>query len=218
MFVQPRLISQLSHSPLFYAYTHLSRKFLLHPIPAALHFDRVTYQHFLLFPLLWHSLHPATHVVLFEADTGFCDSPDYDITYFLNWDFCGAPWYTICNEPSDRSMTACVGNTGLSVWNRPLIANVSADVLLNGTINVDLALRDAFKFKRGNAGSVSVCPSPVGRLLSVETGYDGTYTPFGYHKPYFQWFDPGMEHKFYRECPIFTAIKNATVEAAVTQR
>ena len=217
MFVQPRLIGQLSHSPLFYAYTHLSRKLLLHPIPATLNFDRATYQHFLLFPLLWHSLHPSSHVVLFESDSGFCHRPDYAITYFLQWDFCGAPWYhPVCSDSGDRSMTACVGNTGLSVWNRPLIANVSADVPLKGTdgveINIDLALRDAIKLKRGTAHSMSVCPSPVARLLSVETGYDGTYTPVGYHKPYFQWFDEGTHERFYRECPIFTQINNANLE------
>ena len=166
-------------SPFMYSYMHLSRKFILHPLPADVQFDRRVYQHFILQPPLWHALQPATHIILFESDSGFCEAPTFDLRHFLMWDYCGAPWYTKwCNDSKDASKTTCVGNSGLSLWRRAAMASLGVESPFNTTNNLDLLLnaKVSHMFPR-----FKVCPAPIGRLFSVETHWDGKYVPFGYH-------------------------------------
>jgi len=71
---------------------------------------------FLSRPWLWERLAPATHVLVFQADSIMCARSPHSIDEFLHYDFIGAPW-----GPE------LLFNGGLSLRNRTAMMRVLAE-------------------------------------------------------------------------------------------
>ena len=210
LWLRPHVLLRLSTlSPLIFVYLHLARKMVLHPILNGTGFDKDFYQVILLMPVLWNALHPASHVVVLESDSGLCPSPTRPITFFLEWDYCGAPWARAFCSTDQDAQTHCVGNSGFSVWRRSFMANITTEHFFNSTGNLDMQLRDFIdevqpkNIATAAHGRVEVCPAAIGRMLSVESMYDGSYVPVGYHKPWFDVMGAEASTIFRQVCPSF---------------
>ena len=99
--------------------------------PAALaalthHVRRRWYNTWLKSPEFW-SLFSRPHLLLFEADSVLCPQPDVPLAWWLGrFAYVGGPWLpraSQCHVLGDDGtpVARCVGNSGLSLWNRALI-------------------------------------------------------------------------------------------------
>ena len=82
----------------------------------------------LLSSTFWSSFSAPT-LLLFEADSALCPSPSWPLRAFTGFGYVGAPWAPYRGGWFPfwcRNLQTCVGNSGISLWHRPLLANLTA--------------------------------------------------------------------------------------------
>ena len=90
--------------------------------------SRKWYNAMLLNSAFWRSFR-APLLLLFEADTALCPSPRWPLHAFAGFGYVGAPWAPYSDNRFPhwcRNLGSCVGNSGLSLWSRPTMENVTA--------------------------------------------------------------------------------------------
>lgn len=152
-------------------------------------------------------------LLLFEGDTVLCPEPTVPLDSFLRaaYPYYGAPWYfnaNMCpfwsenNTWEGQHETCAGGNSGLSLYKRPLMSRMTELFGSETRIqqwrrwfrNSTLHAAEYFAFEgRAASGLIDqwtstmlhpwLPPSGFSAAFSVETTYNGTYTPFGMHNP-----------------------------------
>jgi hypothetical protein len=85
--------------------------------------SRRWYNQFLKTAEFWR-MFTAEHVLLFEVDSILCPQPTLPLDWWAGrYGYIGSPWHPHMGAGGFwcRLMACCVGNSGLSLWNRPLI-------------------------------------------------------------------------------------------------
>jgi len=156
------------------------------------------YNEFLASPHLWSRL-KTPHVLLFESDARLCPQPSLSMAAFAAFEFVGAPWSKpLCK--AHRS-TTCVGNSGLSLWRREAMLNLTRNPLWSFASDGPQAHIDIWVSQQLQRIPNSLPSSEVASLFSVETLYPGAnYTPVGVHNP-FVWLDTHSARELVRRCP-----------------
>lgn len=83
------------------------------------------YNRYLKSAAFWRDRASAEHVLLFESDAVLCEKPTLPLEWWLGrYVYVGAPWShqmgagrALCK----RLPCSCVGNSGLSLWRRPVL-------------------------------------------------------------------------------------------------
>lgn len=113
----------------------------------------------------WHSLAPAKHVLLFQADSILCSRSPRRVDDFLEYDFIGAP----------ISSKYGIGyNGGLSLRNRTRILEIIESVKWNGDHE------DQWFYRQLLAGGANLPTEEVASRFAVETIY--AEFPLGLHQ------------------------------------
>ena len=89
---------------------------------------RAWYNKMLLSSAFWGSFQSPL-LLLFEADSVLCPSPSRPLHTFAGYGFVGAPWAPYYGGWFPfwcRNLAACVGNSGLSLWARPILQNLTS--------------------------------------------------------------------------------------------
>ena len=89
---------------------------------------RLWYNQLLLRAGFWASF-SAPLLLLFESDTALCPSPTRPLAAFAGYGYVGAPWAAYPGGwfPAwCRNLGSCVGNSGLSLWRRDIMQNVTS--------------------------------------------------------------------------------------------
>lgn len=89
---------------------------------------RAWYNRMLLSSAFWGSFR-APLLLLFEADTALCPAPTRPLPTFAGYGYVGAPWAPYAGGwfPAwCRNLGTCVGNSGLSLWSRLVMENLTA--------------------------------------------------------------------------------------------
>ena len=85
------------------------------------------YNEFLTRSTFW-SAFTAPTLLLFEVDVAFCPDPNWPVDRFAGFTFVGAPWSAGTDALFPywcRNLKACVGNSGLSLWRRDVMARLT---------------------------------------------------------------------------------------------
>lgn len=97
-------------------------------LPASTDFStRAWYNEYVLTHEFWASF-GAPLLLMFEADSALCPSPTRPLLSFADFAYVGATW---APDPSAyrpswcKNLARCVGNSGLSLWRRETLANVT---------------------------------------------------------------------------------------------
>ena len=89
--------------------------------------DRAWYNNFIISKEFWSAVSTARHVMLFEADSILCAMPTVPVNWWLGrFTYVGAPWSRRWGAGGYwcGSLPCCVGNSGLSLWDRELMAHL----------------------------------------------------------------------------------------------
>lgn len=125
-------------------------------------------------------------VLLFQTDSTLCSNSAYNLTYFLKYDFIGAPW---------KSGGCC--NGGLSIRDRTKIIHIlesGQGRFALGDINEDgWFVQNLLRFQG------RVAPNHVARKFAVETIYEPR--PFAVHNPQLSRIGPVNMARLCSECP-----------------
>ena len=81
----------------------------------------------LLHSQFWGSF-SAPLLLLFEADSVLCPNPHRPLHTFTGYGYVGAPWAPYAGGVFPfwcRNLGSCVGNSGLSLWARPIFQNLT---------------------------------------------------------------------------------------------
>ena len=106
---------------------------------------RIWYNGFLKSADFW-TLFSAPNLLLFEVDSILCPQPSIPLDWWLGrFAYVGGPWHRRVGVGAlwCKNLVTCIGNSGLSLWNRALIAGLLADGKLppdfaNGTVRKPL--------------------------------------------------------------------------------
>ena len=88
---------------------------------------RAWYNKMLLHSHFWGSF-SAPLLLLFEADSVLCPNPHRPLHTFAGYGYVGAPWAPYAGGVFPfwcRNLGSCVGNSGLSLWARPIFQNLT---------------------------------------------------------------------------------------------
>ena len=90
--------------------------------------SRKWYNRHLMTRAFWSGF-AAPLLLLFEADSAFCHAPLRSPTDYMGFAYVGAPWApslaTGRNPSWCKNLPSCVGNAGLSLWRRDVMANIT---------------------------------------------------------------------------------------------
>lgn len=208
-FLRQNALDHLLKLPWFAANTRIAGKIILHLLPESFKLNKQAYNQLLSQSTFWASFSPASHVHIFELDTGYCDNSDKKLTDFTEFDYCGARWVYSCRNSNMSDPTRCVGNSGFSIWNRFMMEELAKKYILPiNPINEGDALIDQFwgDQMRAHWPNVKICSSDDADYFSVETIYDGQKKPIGWHKPYFDRWPQTAQNIFLENCPSYRLI------------
>ena len=153
---------------------------------------KLAYNIFLASEEFW-SIFNRRWLLLFEVDSVLCANPTWPLEHFIRSEpssvFWGAPWKW--NHGMD------VGNSGLSLWRRDVMQNLSAEFekfarlhkgpapfAIDGGLHVFLEAMTT----KGKLALRQHALKEDAAMFSVETSYPQTgsvlYTPFGVHAPF----------------------------------
>lgn len=168
----------------------------------------------------WTFVSIAPHVLLFEVDSILCPAPTVPIEWWVGrYVIVGAPWHPRWGAGRFwcGSLACCVGNSGLSLWNRA----VMADLWANKTLKSHGQFVDRWAALElqplGYLGKLPVPASPNTDLASAfsweqppEFTVDRTpWTPFGLHGVQHNWPHPsrwcGRASHGRQQCAAFVA-------------
>ena len=94
------------------------------------HLTRSWYNGLLMTPAFWALFAPREHLLLFEADAVLCARPTLPLDWWAGkYGYVGSPWFRSMGAGfwwCNRIPGCCVGNSGLSLWNRRLMARLLA--------------------------------------------------------------------------------------------
>lgn len=153
----------------------------MHPLPTEISgkLTKVTYNLYLARKAFWDLFHNQW-LLLFEADSALCSQPSWPFERFLRMQpsaiFWGAPWK---GGATWQKIGIDVGNSGLSLWRRDAMENVSTEFeryshrKLGYTFAIDRGVHDFLGIKAAS-GSLSL-PQHASKhdaaYFSVETYY-----------------------------------------------
>ena len=185
---------------------------LVRVLPTPQRYTKVWYNMYLTTPNFWRQF-DVPWLLLFEPDSSLCPRPDLPLRHFLVEDphvFWGAPWGWLpnstarANAPGVSRRSLPVGNSGLSLWRRDVMARFAdrfesfADARQPGRTPPGPKLRlgqravdwgidvgaHHFLADLHDAGELLLPPfpdAPRAARFSVETTFSGG-VPFGAHK------------------------------------
>lgn len=202
------------------------------------------YTNFIKRATFWR-LFSAPRLLLFESDSALCPHPTHHVSYFLDrWLYIGAPWSThsasrfpvVCDAKTGRlcpqgagvhwchKLPCCVGNSGLSLWDRESMAELLEQGRLPfiGAETIDFwaaySLQELEPY--GVLRRHAVAPRSEAMLFSgVEAPhmYVNNFVPFGVHKVGL--LDRRGREAIARICPTVSPLLNLTDGAvAATKR
>ena len=142
---------------------------------------KIWYNNFLKQSTLW-KMFDKEFILLFEKDSILCEKPSYPLNYFFQFDYIGAPWHPRkgagrfwCN-----SLDCCVGNSGLSLWNRTLMYELTTQHVFN----VNGRLIDFWVSSELQRLHYKIPNTDYASFFSMETSnIIANRTPFGMHFP-----------------------------------
>ena len=158
------------------------------------HEARKWYNIFLQHPYFWN-LFDSKNILLFEADAVLCPNPTLPLDWWAGrYAYVGGPWFAQqgAGKCWCKHMPCCVGNSGILLWHRPLIAGM----LTNGTLKPNHGRLVDYWIAREvqNASAFGLIPNDVPPVPTEEiagafaTGEppdywygSETYTPVGVH-------------------------------------
>ena len=185
---------------------------------------------FLVDPSFWRAF-SKPYLMLFETDSALCEAPSTPLSSFYRYVFTGAPWrrHTLWACRTSRVPSGyfrCVGNSGVSLWRREVMETLFADAqfmdnwgdrdhldvwvanrLQNYPNITYVEAKQPPDYMRHYALADAVPTESDAARFSIETFYNGGYTPFAVHQP--QWYLKGERlSELLSRCPTAADLKN----------
>jgi hypothetical protein len=158
--------------------------------------DRLEVSGFLTKAWVWEQLAPASHVLIFQADSILCSNSHLKVDDFLEWDFIGAPIASQFGEGY---------NGGLSLRNRSMVLDIIKEADWRSEYEKSdnkqlqsVEFEDQWFYAKMKKMPIAKLPSQdVAKTFSVETvWYD---KPLGYHQV--QRYQGDKMEQVYSWCP-----------------